>query len=174
MKFLKAIVFWVMLLSAFCAAAVDYDFKFNSSLPVSKSLVNPGCHVDLSGYSFDATMMGWSSPVTTCTAANLLSNPGYLTAGQYGPGVGALIIVDAPQGVSFLPHSLILKNYSLRNNTYIDVIDDAGSVTSVFTKGFVGAKVIALPAIQNAIELRVRSTNYRIDITDLIVSDSQI
>lgn len=160
--------------------AQPLNFTFNNSMPVS---VAPraefaGCRVMVSDYTFDVTMLGYNLANTSCTQTNLLSDPGYLTIGQYGGGVGGLGEMVAPQGVTFTLESIMIKGTGLRNNITFSTVDDQGNYSQVFIKGYVGVKLFKstnLPGVtmNNLVSLSIKTTNNRAAFTAVQITDSQ-
>jgi hypothetical protein len=154
--------------------AAPLTITFSKSLPVSKTTdqTKPGCETSTQGYIFDVTMTGWNLPTSTCTATNLFSNPGYLTAGQRAPRASAQTWMSPVIiGSKFSLVSLKIKNYSSTNTLYLDTITAEGTIyTTVIAPSItsIGFDPTATE-FSNLTGISLRSTNNRFDITNIVV-----
>lgn len=170
---MKKLLFTLLLLPVLSVAA-PLTIKFNNSLPVSRSTdqAKPGCVTSTPGYIFNVTMSGWNLSKSTCTAANLFPNAGYLTAGQRAPkGNAQTWMTPVINGSTFSLSGLKIKNYGLNNTLYLDTITAEGTVYTTV----IAASMTSISVDPSAVEfskltgISIRSTNNRFDITNIIV-----
>ncbi len=170
---MKKLLFALLLLPVITVAA-PLTITFNKSLPVSRSTdqSKPGCETSTQGYIFDVTMAGWNLSTSTCTAANLFPNQGYLTAGQRAPrGNAQTWMSPVMNGSTFSLAGLKIKNYGATNTLYLDTVTAEGTITttviapSMTTITFDPATI----GFSNITGLSIHSTNNRFDITNIIV-----
>lgn len=182
MKYVKSFLISLIVLlgMSFSVQAQPLNFTFNNAMPVSVAPSNefPGCRVIVTDYTFDVTMLGYNLPTTSCTQTNLLSDPGYLTIGQYGGGVGGTGEMVAPVGVTFTLNSIMIKGTGIRNNITFSTIDDQGNYSQILIKGYVGVKLFTsanLPGItvNNLVSFAVKTANNKAGFTAIQITDNR-
>lgn len=147
---------------------------FSNTLPVSKSndITKPGCQTSTSDYIFNVTMLGWNSPTSTCTSANVFPVQGYLTSGQRASRSFAQAWFQLTTvGKLFSLSGITFKNYGSGNILYVDTTKSDGTTyTTTIPASTVGITFnTTLPEFSSLASVSIRSTNNRFDITNLIV-----
>jgi hypothetical protein len=162
-----------LLLSPVIAVADPVTITFNNKLPITKSsdLTKPGCQTSTQGYFFNVTMAGWNSPSSTCTATNLFSNPGYVTAGQRAPRGSAQTWISPINGSTFSFAGFKIKNYSSTNTLYVDTFSADGSVYTTVIPATMTSVTFEPTAVEfsNLTSVSIHSTNNRFDVTNVMV-----
>ena len=171
---MKKLLFTLMLLPIISVAAPTTTITFSNLLPVSRSIdqAKPGCVTSTPGYIFNVTMSGWNLSNSTCTATNLFSNAGSLTAGQRAPrGNAQTWMSPVVSGSTFSLSGLKIKNYGLNNTLYLDTITPEGTIYTTVIAPSMTSITVDPTAIEfsNLTGISIRSTNNRFDITNIIV-----
>lgn len=163
-----------VLLGLFSIVANATTVTFPNTVPITKSTDSskPGCQVSTQGYIVDVSMLGWNSSPSTCTATNLFSNPGYITAGQRAARSYAQFwMTPVTVGGTFTLAGFTIKNYSTSNTIYLDTFAADGTVYTAVIPATTTSITFdtTLAEFKNLLYFSIRSTNNRFAVTNVKV-----